>query len=174
MTYNAKQRRKQSSTIKGVGNPNWKGGRIQKICVRCSSPFMVYPGRKDSQMHCSLKCANRDTAESQKGIVNPKKILCGESNGSYGKGYLYQGELNPNWKGGTTKENAILRTVNRYYRWRDKVFIRDDYTCQDCGKRGGDLEAHHIKSFANYPEARFAVSNGQTLCLHCHRKTFGK
>ncbi len=32
-----------------------------------------------------------------------------------------------------------------------EVFARDDYTCQVCGKRGTHLEAHHLKSFAEFP-----------------------
>ena len=63
-----------------------------------------------------------------------------------------------------------------YKIWRDKVYARDDYTYQDCGDRNGKgksvyLTAHHIKPLALYPELRFDVSNGQTLCLECHRKT---
>ena len=48
---------------------------------------------------------------------------------------------------------------------------RDNYTCQICGTRGGDLEADHIKPFAYYPDIRFELSNGRTLCKPCHRKT---
>jgi 5-methylcytosine-specific restriction endonuclease McrA len=54
--------------------------------------------------------------------------------------------------------------------WREAVFARDKWTCQDCGdKKGGNLEAHHIKSFAEFPELRFAIDNGITLCKDCHK-----
>jgi 5-methylcytosine-specific restriction endonuclease McrA len=53
--------------------------------------------------------------------------------------------------------------------WRSAVFDRDDYTCQKCKKRGGDLQAHHIKAYAKYPALRWVVSNGTTLCkTPCH------
>ena len=39
-----------------------------------------------------------------------------------------------------------------------------------CGdNKGGKLNAHHIKSFADYPELRFEVSNGITYCEDCHK-----
>ena len=54
--------------------------------------------------------------------------------------------------------------------WRNQVFIRDNYTCRRCGKIGGELHAHHIKSWALFPELRFDVENGKTLCKYpCHR-----
>ena len=55
--------------------------------------------------------------------------------------------------------------------WRKAVFDRDDYTCQTCGIRGTYLEADHIKPFAYFPELRFELSNGRTLCRSCHDKT---
>jgi hypothetical protein len=47
---------------------------------------------------------------------------------------------------------------------------RDDFTCLICKKRGGDLHAHHIQSFTNYPQLRFELHNGITLCVSCHAK----
>lgn len=55
--------------------------------------------------------------------------------------------------------------------WRNRVFERDNYTCRECGKRGYPIEAHHIKPFKAYPQYRFEINNGITLCKACHRKT---
>jgi len=87
-----------------------------------------------------------------------------------------KGEKSYCWEGGKTKENILIRGGVEYRLWREAVFARDNWTCQECGTRGGVLHSHHIKSFANYPELRFAIDNGITLCKACHKKTgnFGK
>lgn len=75
------------------------------------------------------------------------------------------------WKGGITPEHRMIRASAKYRDWRKAVFERDDYTCQKCGIRGGILNADHIKLFSAFPELRFELSNGRTLCVGCHRKT---
>lgn len=75
------------------------------------------------------------------------------------------------WKGGITPINIKIRRSLEYKLWRESVFKRDNFTCVWCGERGGKLQADHIKPFADYPELRFALDNGRTLCLECHKKT---
>ncbi len=75
------------------------------------------------------------------------------------------------WKGGITKDNLKVRMTLEYRLWRTSVFERDNYTCVSCNKVGGKLNADHIKSFSAFPELRFSIDNGRTLCEECHRKT---
>lgn len=79
-----------------------------------------------------------------------------------------RGEKASNWKGGVTPINKTIRHSIHFRLWREAVFSRDDWTCQKCGSRGGNLHPHHIKPFATYPELRFAIDNGITLCAVCH------
>lgn len=50
--------------------------------------------------------------------------------------------------------------------WRMAVFERDNYKCV-CGNRG-DIQAHHIKGWTEFPELRYKLDNGVTLCRKCH------
>lgn len=98
------------------------------------------------------------------------------------------GEKNPNWKGGITPIVLKIRHCFAYRQWRSDVFERDNYTCDDCNKRGGELEAHHIKDFSIILEENnikkfedsqnceelWNINNGMTLCRGCHNKTKNK
>ena len=67
-------------------------------------------------------------------------------------------------------EKKAVRNSTEYAEWRKKVFERDHYTCKACGRKGGEINAHHIKHFAKFPELRLELSNGVTLCKKCHKK----
>ena len=82
-----------------------------------------------------------------------------------------RGAANNRWKGGITPINHAIRTSAEYKAWRKSVFERDNYICQHCSQRGGELQADHIKPFSTHPELRFEMSNGRTLCKPCHLKT---
>jgi len=75
------------------------------------------------------------------------------------------------WKGGISPVNEMIRKSLEYKLWREAVFKRDEYRCKWCGKKGGVLHADHIKRFVDYPELRFAIDNGRTLCVVCHKIT---
>jgi hypothetical protein len=74
-------------------------------------------------------------------------------------------------KGWITPINMKIRNSKKYSLWRKIVFQRDNYICQICGKKGGILNADHIKPFALFKEERFNIENGRTLCKSCHLAT---
>jgi transposase-like protein len=84
------------------------------------------------------------------------------------------GEKNPAWKGGTTPERQQLYKTEEWKTLLKTVYARDNYTCQHCGRGtiGGkglrSSVAHHIKSFAEYPDLRTEMTNLVTLCRECH------
>lgn len=81
-----------------------------------------------------------------------------------------KGDKAYNWKGGI-KDNRHKGWSMDYKIWRSAIFERDNWTCQTCGLRGVKLEAHHIKSWARYPELRYELGNGVALCCGCHKLT---
>ena len=88
------------------------------------------------------------------------------------------GAGSPNWKGGISAINERIRKSVNFKLWREAVFKRDNFTCVWCGIKGQKglgrrvvLHPDHIKPFCDYPELRFAIDNGRTLCIDCHKKT---
>lgn len=91
-------------------------------------------------------------------------------------------EKHSQWKGGITPLYQQIRHHIKARQFTSDCFQRDDYTCQDCGIRGGKLCCHHIKHFSwiieEYNiktleqavdcEELWNINNGMTLCVDCH------
>lgn len=136
---------------------------------------LALKGKRHSEESIRKATASRILWYEKNG-KKPKCSDCGKLLASYSAKKCVEhkgigGELHHNWKGGLTETNKLIRNSRQYARWRKAVFERDDYICQFCGLRGGVLNADHVKPFAKFPELRFELSNGRTLCEPCHRST---
>ena len=69
----------------------------------------------------------------------------------------------------TDEERQDKRAYDGYYRWRNEVFHRDNFTCVVCKSYGVYLQAHHLNSYRRYTKLRTLVNNGVTLCWWCHK-----
>jgi hypothetical protein len=145
-----------------------------KLCLCCNNSFIcpIWQHRKT----CSYKCSNnlpksrnkgkkasditrKKMSDIKKGII-PVNVLRGD----------FKAEKNHKWiKDRTQLKTKGDRRSSAYGDWRRKVCIRDNWKCkinnQDCKDR---LEVHHILGFTEYPELRYDINNGITLCQAHH------
>ena len=151
--------------------------QIQKICKICGNSFEVQPSyvrasaKKGHEVnYCSRDCfwvAHNKLRKKLGGFAKGKTWTHTED---YKKrlSFARTGDKNPMWINGSNKRRRRGK-VYPEKKWREKIFKRDDYTCQECDKRGGDLNAHHIRFWSKHPKERFKLYKGVTLCVSCHK-----
>lgn len=172
-TKNCKICLTEFSRPKGYSNVQWNN---RKLCSnkKCSTKYLgnKRTGIKHTEEHKRKIGISNIGKKRPKNEEYRKKISAGFSIEMRNKiSGSKKGENNPNWKGGISPKNTLIRMSAEYRLWREAVFIRDNWTCVWCSMRGGKLNADHIKPFSLYPELRFAIDNGRTLCVSCHRTT---
>lgn len=108
--------------------------------------------------------------KNPKAVYNPQVFKKGMTPWNKGiKVPQITGEKHPLWKGGIQYRPFVHLTGNfEYKQWRTAVFKRDEFKCKIgkdiCSRK---LQAHHILNWIDYPELRYDVNNGITLC-HAH------
>jgi len=140
-------------------------------CQFCNKPFYSKKSHLYYRECCSRSCAMR---LKQQDINFKLKQLQSVLNNRFRKGKKspkIAGKNHWNWQEGITPINAKIRNSLENKLWREAVFKRDNFACQICGKTKVYLHSHHIKSWSKYPELRFDISNGLTLCRNCHLLT---
>lgn len=167
-----------------------KLGEVVNFCERCGISFTTIGSM--TRKYCSEEC-HRPPLIKTCPVCNKefrshpceKKIFCGKlcsDKVRRGKVTKARGQHRPqiagenscHWRGGITKATDKARKCIELYEWRKSVFERDNYTCVKCGVRCGNgraiiLQADHIRPFSIFPELRFDINNGQTLCYECHK-----
>ena len=137
---------------------------FQKYCKECKVQLKLNNSRDIVRKNfCSHSCRAKFYEISKNGDI--LLMSTPEANAKKSR----KGELNGRW----IKNRSLIKTRPRYenYEWKRIVMDSQKYTCQECGKRGVYLEAHHKKKFSDFPELRFDLNNGITLCRICHDKT---
>ena len=83
---------------------------------------------------------------------------------------LISGENSPFWKINKSNEERIIgRDYPEYHEFIKRVLIRDNYTCQCCGKKSTkNMVVHHLYGYASFPEYRVDQTQAITLCNNCH------
>lgn len=69
-----------------------------------------------------------------------------------------------------------VRIRHRMKNFTTGVMTRDNFICQKCLIRGGNLVAHHLDGYHWCKEKRQDIDNGITLCKECHlcfHKSYG-
>jgi hypothetical protein len=164
------------------GHTPWnKKPRHVLNCPCCKKDFQIADWQlKKGQKYCSKVCG--DKLKTYKNLFekgHPDLVPAerrGHSDETKEKIKITQrkiikrGEANPNWRGGKRNERKKAMATFEYRDWRKSVFERDNYTCVCCGVRGVYIEADHIKPWCAFPELRYDINNGRTLCRPCHLK----
>ena len=121
---------------------------------------------------------SKTRAERLKGRKKPDGYAQKKSAEMRQKSSQWESDKNPNWQGGSSMDNYMARRTPDANRWRREVIRNANHKCQRCGIAKGTtcgdcgvpmpFYAHHIKPFSKFPELRYAPSNGEYLCFHCH------
>jgi hypothetical protein len=145
-----------------------------KICKKCGKKINhISPDWEvDNDTYC-YNCAFK------LGLVSEKQYI---KDACFWNAFIKRAAINPKTgeieitdkKFSWEMKSKDYRHNIQYKNWRLSVFKRDNYTCKMCGRCGGDLEAHHIKTFIKYIGLRFAIDNGLTLCKKCHKQIHKK
>ena len=125
-------------------------------CLICGETFFEKLGRSKTAKYCSRECCS--------------KSKLGKPTWNKGKPYTaILGEKNPKW----IKDRSLVKCQEErnnplYKQWRRSVLERDGFECQKCLFKGYPLQIHHIQRYRDFPELRYDISNGITLCIPCH------
>lgn len=166
----AQQKRKQSIVM--TGRPGYWTGKKMPESARAA---MRKPKGPQSPEHIAKCAALRRGRKRPESVINELRNRLHTPESRLKRRLSQLGDKGSGWKGGVSPINECIRQSSEFKQWRAAVFARDRYTCRKCGAGHQNgyrpkLHPHHIKAFADYPELRFDVDNGLTLCEECHKE----
>ena len=158
----------------------YKNALKAKLCKPCNN--IIRPKRDHSGENNPFfgRQHSAEFIERLQGASNPnwtgglpKCLDCGEELSDrrvqYCTKHFQLRERNPAWNPTYDRtKREQLRITPEYIAWAKAVKVRDNFKCQECGA-GGKLHSHHIKRWSEFPELRYDLSNGITLCKPCHQ-----
>lgn len=107
-------------------------------------------------------CGSEFQKQKRRYEIDERHFCDGECYGNWRSENL-RGENNPSWVEGGGRDREIYTEQER-----EEIFERDDYTCQDCGQKGGQIQAHHLIRVSEDKNKSHDIDNGVTLCTDCH------
>lgn len=146
---------------------------IKNLCEKLNVYFIKFENveRKDKRyIYVTFKCGNDHIQKSYIGSLL-KGHRCSRCNFD-----SHSGRKHPNYNSSlTNEERQKMRSEldkGNGKRWAKEVYKRDLYKCTICGSKKR-INAHHLNSYHSFPEERYDINNGVTLCVE-HHKDFHK
>jgi len=153
--------KEQSYTQKGSMMAALMANTLCASCGQSGKTFSEEHRAKLSKAKAGRKLSEEHRAKVAKALTGRK--LTEETRAKMSASRYKHYGTKPPEPGQETTER--LRTSGKYRQWARAV--KAVGYCADCWATE-NLHAHHIKSFAHYPELRYDVSNGLCLCEPCH------
>ena len=126
----------------GNNNSNWTGGKITINCAFCGKEVKKHASSFQSELRfCSTSCSTK---------------------------YYYCQHNNINIEDYSPKEYDY--DYYRLEKLRKICFEKANYTCNICGTRNVELNAHHLNNKKFFPELVYDINNLTCICKKCHYK----
>lgn len=133
----------------------------KRICKRCKKEYhptaqgQKYCGKQKDKGSCSY-LVNKDKHEEF--IKNNKE-----------KVIAYHRKYWDRFKKDIEKyTNYLLERKAQYLRFRFKIFARDNFTCQYCGRKAPDIELQIDHIFPKSKGGKKTMENSKTICKECN------
>lgn len=142
--------------------------RIKTHCLSCNKEFEYRPSH--NRKYCSLKCrdSHKEFIERRAKTQFKKGDIRISDKNNYWFGKDLSGANNARYKGENCKRKE-QRNDPLYVWWTKQVKKRDKNVCKinnkDCS---GYNIVHHILGWTEFPELRYEINNGITLCQAHH------